>query len=228
MPSPIRASRTAVLLMALTCLAAEDGALPIGINAQVPRSLDDVKAANFAYGPKQTVDPATGETCVYLPYGNNPKLYWQPVRGTLSDAGADSLAEYVSSPGGAESGALTYKLVLNKAITGFRFAIGYAELVLDPDCVAGLEYSTDGTKWTVARELKGANSVVSPFPGNVDVRGLDTRVLFLRVYARNANSPTATSGSGMYLKMRISGNASWGDAATTFFDAQPRVWLKAK
>lgn len=211
-----------------TCLAAaEPGTLNIQLGSTIRRSLDDVRAAGFAYGPKQDVDTASGETCVYLPYGARFVNYRGVVKGLLSDAGADAIPQFVSSTGGQAPGQLTYRLDFDRPIKAFRFAIGYAETVLEADCTAGLEYSTDEKTWTIAKEVKGLNAVVSPFPAATTVvDGLNTTTLLLRIYARNPGNPAATSG--MYLKLRMAGDPSWGDAATTFFTSQPRVWLTAK
>lgn len=226
----------AAIIASITCVlmttslgAVEPGTITVKLGTTIPRSLEDVKAAGFAWGPKQDVDPATRETCVYLPYGAQFLNYSGPVRGLLSDAGQNAIPEFVSSPGGEGSGQLTYKLEFDRPIRAFRFAIGYAETVLEPTCAAGLEYSADGKTWAIAKEVKGQSLVASPFPGpNTAVDGLDTTTLFLRIYARNTSDTSATTGSGMYLKVRMAGDPSWGDAATTFFTGQARVWLIAK
>lgn len=226
-PIAIIASIACILTTSLG--AVEPGTISVKLGSTIQRSLDDVRAAGFAWGPKQDVDPATRETCVYLPYGGQFLNYHGAVRGLLGDAGPNTIPEFVSSSGGQGAGQLTYKLEFDRPIRAFRFAIGYAETVLDPACAAGLEYSSDGKAWAIAKEVKGQSMVVSPFPGpNTAVDGLDTTTLFLRLYARNTSDPSALTGSGMFLKLRLAGDPSWGDAATTFFTGQARVWLTTK
>lgn len=210
-------------------LRAEDGVVTVKLGVEVPRTIDDVKAANLAYGPKQDIDPDTGETHVYLPYGNNPALYWGPVDGGLADPKPGSCAEFYSASSDKVAG-LTYKLVFDKPVAAFRCFVGYSELVLAPTCVAGAEYSVDGKTWTTIKEHpKGTRAVAAPFVDKfATITGLDTRMLYVRFYARDGANPTATGGPEMYLKMRISGDVGWGDSATTFFTGQNQIWVTAK
>ena len=57
-----------------------DGIVEVRLGATIQRTWDQVKADNYAYGPKQQYDTATGETHIYLPYGDDWKLYHE-VRG---------------------------------------------------------------------------------------------------------------------------------------------------
>jgi hypothetical protein len=227
MPSlTVLAASSIAALLCAGLTAAEPGTIEVRLGKTISRSLDDVRAAGFAYGPKQDVE-GSGETCVYLPYGARFLNYRGVVKGQLTDAGPDSMPEFVSSSGGQTAGQLTYRLDFDRPIKAFRFAIGYAETVLEPTCSAGVEYSTDEKAWTLAKEIRGESKVVAPFPAAVTaVDGLDTRTLYLRVFARNSSNPAANSG--MYLKVRLAGNPAWGDSTTTFFTGQARVWLTTK
>ena len=216
---------SACLTLSTTIAAAQDGVVAVKLGQTIARSLDDVKAAGYAYGPKQDADPSTGETRVYLPYGKNPKLYYGEVRGGLGDASATALAEFCSLTSNSRD-ELTYKLEFDKPISGFKFSAGYSELVMGPTCVAGVEYSVDGKDWKTLKETpKGTRSVVAPFADKVAATGLNTKTLFLRLYARDSANPAADTGPEMYFKLRISGDPGWGDAATTFFTCQNQIWV---
>jgi hypothetical protein len=62
------------LSLAANCvapLAVEGGkTLEVRLGETVSRTWDDVRKADYAYGPKQEYDAATGETHVWLSYGS--------------------------------------------------------------------------------------------------------------------------------------------------------------
>jgi hypothetical protein len=124
-----------------------------------------------------------------------------------------------------------YRLEFDRPISSFHCLIGpYTELVLAPSGIAGVEYSTDGTTWApVGEPHKGTRAVLNPLVGpDVVISDLDTRLLLLRIYTRDGDHPEADGGVELFLKMRISGDPSWGDAATTFFRCQNQVWVTTK
>jgi hypothetical protein len=202
----------------------------IKLNTTVQRTLEQIKTARCAYGPKQEYDAATGETHIYLPYGNNSDLYFGEFRVILEDAHEGRLAE-LRTPDSGTAALLTYKLQFDKPISACRFrAGGQVELDLEPTCVAGLEYSTDGGQWKPVHEYKGTEITVykifGPFIENASVSGLNTQTLFLRYYSRDSANPQATNGKRMWLKLWMTGDPAWGDAATTFFANQSQIWVK--
>lgn len=214
-------------IAAVAPLHAADGVVQVKLGAIVVRTFEQVQADGMRYAPKQDFEPATNETRVYLPYGGNRKLYHEVV-GQLSDPAVGSCAEFVCD-GGDKASSLTYKLAFDKPIASFRCRIGYTELVQAPTSVAGVEYSLDGKAWkTVKEHPKGTKSVVDLCPDTVAVTGLNTKLLYLRMYARDSANPTAASGPEMYLKSRISGDPGWGDATSTFFNSQNQVWVTGK
>ncbi len=64
------------------------------LGTTVGRTWEQVKADKYVYGPKQEY-LNSGETHIYLPYGNNAKLY-DEVAGTLSDATPGAVALFHS------------------------------------------------------------------------------------------------------------------------------------
>lgn len=208
--------------------AAADGVVLVRVGATVERALDAARTDGWIYKPRQNVNGETGDTRVYMPYGNAPQLYWATAGVTLTDAKPGGTAEVVSTAGD-QPAALTYRLQFDKAISGFSCYAGYSELVMGPESVCGLEYSVDGKAWTTAIEHPpGTSAVVAPlFDPAKQINGLDTKSLFLRIYARNKANPAAT-GTQMYLKLRNTGDPSWGDADRTFFDQQIIVSVRKK
>ena len=47
---------------------AANGVIEVELGATIQRTWDQVKADNYAYGPKQRYDATTGETHMFLPY----------------------------------------------------------------------------------------------------------------------------------------------------------------
>ena len=197
------------------------GVVAIQLGATIERTMDQVKADNYAYGPKQDVDATTGETHVYLPYGVKSSLYFGQVLGYCTDPTADHVAEYFTRSSN-ERGVLTYKMTFDKPISEFRFFVGYAEVALAEKCVAGAEYSVDGKEWKTLKEYaKGTPYNVNPFvPSDTKAAGLNTKELLVRIYTRNSADPTAASGPEEYLKLHMAGLP--GD---TFFAEQLQIWV---
>jgi polysaccharide biosynthesis protein PslG len=201
------------------------GVIEVKLGATVGRTWEQAKADNYAYGPKQEYDAKTGQTHVYLPYGTNGGLY-SSVRGTLSNAAAKELAQFVSQDGNTSS-VLAYALHFDRRIGSFRYWAGWSEIGLSETTVAGVEYSTDGADWKPMVEIKGPKTaIIEPLVGDFKAEGLDTDTLYIRYYTRDPNKPEA-DGPGRWLKLRMSGDPSWGDAATTFFSCQHQIWVTA-
>ena len=219
-------------LMLSLAVAAEEKALTgntmeIKVGQEIARTLDQVKADKFAYGPKQVVSGT--KTTIYLPYGNTKGVY-NEVQGGLTDPSAGGTALFYSSTG-EQNALLTFKLHFDKAISSFGFYAGWTELGLQDKVVAGFEYSVDGKAWKPIREVnaeeaKKANGVVEPFVPAFKADGLNTQDLYIRCYSRDPSDPAA-GGPGRWFKLRTSGDPSWGDAATTFFACQLQVWVTA-
>lgn len=212
----------------INAVSGEDGTVEVKLGANVERSWEQVKKDGYAYGPKQEHNGSTGETHVYLPYGNNRKLYHE-VAGSLSDPGKG--CALFTTVDGQTNARLTYKLSFDKPIASFKLFVGWAELGLNKDTVAGFEYSIDGKEWKPVLEIKGSEksgaAIVEPMVKNVEVKGLDTKMLYIRGYSRNPSSPDG-HGPGKWLKFRMTGDPNWGDASTTFFKAQPQIWVTEK
>ena len=204
---------------------AADGVIEIELGATIQRTWDQVKADNYAYGPKQRYDATTGETHIYLPYGNNRNLYHE-VRGTLYDPKPGAVAKF-HSPDGNTNAVLCFKLHFDRPIGEFRFAANWSELGLAPSTVAGVEYSDDGRNWRAIREVRGADKaggIVEPLVRDFKATGLLTQTLYIRCFSRDPANPEA-SGPGRWLQIWMAGDPSWGDAATTFFERQLQLWV---
>ncbi len=201
------------------------GFVEVKVGTAIKRTWEQVKAERFAYGPKQDYDPATGETLVYLPYGNDARLYHR-ARGILYDPRPGMPAKFHSldSETGAE---LTFELRFDRPVGSFRLADGWTEVVLAPDVAAGAEYSVDGRRWVTIRQVMGSerpSGVIEPFIDGFRVAGLDTRTLFLRYYTRDPSDPGGR-GADRWIQMWLAGDPAWGDAERTFFTRQIRVWV---
>ena len=212
------------MLVSAVCVRstfAEDAAnvTNITLGKTIERTWDQVKADNYAYGPKQDFNPATNETHVYLPYGNDPALYAE-VKGALDDASAKGLAKFHSSDGSTNA-VLTYKLHFDKPIATFLYTASWTEFGLAPDTVGGVEYSVDGKTWKTMKETS-TSGIVNDFANGFKADGLNTDTLSIRYYTRDPKNPEA-SGAGRWLQFWMSGDPQWGDAATTFFVRQIQV-----
>jgi len=201
------------------------GTIEVKLGQTIARTLDQIKADNFAYGPKQDYNAKADETHIYLPYGDNPKLYTE-VRGALVDPKAGSVGKF-KSPDGKTNAALTYKLHFDKPIGTFRFQASFAELDLRPDTVAGVEFSADGKTWETLYEIKGDDKGIKRVPAFVKdatVIDLNRQTLFIRIFTRDPKNPDA-SGPGRWIQLWMAGDPGWGDAATTFAARQMQVWV---
>lgn len=202
---------------------APGGFVEVKVGAAIRRPWEQVKADGFAYGPRQDYDAVTGETVVYLPYGSDVKRYSR-VRGLLFDPRPGMPARFHSRGSDSEA-LLQFELRFDQPIGSFRLRDNWTELDLVPTTVAGVEYSLDGEKWTVLREIRGADHpgvVLEPFCDDLAVSGLEARTLFIRYYTRDPDRP-GRSGPGRWIQLWMAGDPSWGDAATSFFQRQIQV-----
>ncbi len=215
------------ILPLATAVAADAPALQIHLGKTVERTMAQVAKDNYAWGLKQSYDSSKKETQIFLPYGNIPLLSSGAKNAIINDATRDSIAELYTNDSHRPLN-VVYRLEFDRPISAFRAAIGgYTELVLAPNCEAGVEYSLDGTAWAPLGEPhQGTQAVVQGLvKADTTVTGIDTRLLLLRIYTRDLDHPDAAEGGGQYLKMRVSGDPSWGDAAKTFAKAQNQVWV---
>lgn len=200
--------------------------LEIKLGTTIRREWEDVKQAGYAYGPKQEYEPLTGQTHVFLPYGNKGE-YFETAGVVFTDPGsAGTGVSEVHTIDGNTSGRLVYKLHFDKPTSGFRIFAGWSEWGVTDSTVGGIEYSTDGQKWTVIREAHEAR-IIEPFivHNSFMASGLKTQELYIRCYSRDKNHPEADSGPGRWMKLRMAGDPAWGDASQTFFKSQLQVWL---
>jgi len=208
---------------AANLLPAENGqTIDVKLGKNIQRSLDDVIKANYAYGPKQEFDSKTRETHIWLPYGSKG-VYYETMGVNLTDSPGTPLVVTVD---GNTCGRLVYKLHFDKPIASFRLGIGFSEWGVNGETVGGIEFSTDGKKWTNIREVTKAG-IVEPFldADKTKVAGLKTQELYIRFYSRVKKDPEAASGPACWMKFRLAGDPSWGDASTTFFGTQPQLWV---
>lgn len=66
--------------------------------------------------------------------------------------------------------------------------------------------------------------IIEPLVNQFKATDLNTDTLSLRFYSRDPQNPQA-SAPGRWFKVRMSGDPSWGDAATTFFSCQLQAWV---
>lgn len=216
-------------LFLITLIAeAKDGEIKVRLGKVIERSLEKVKKENNVYGPKQAYNPETKETQVYLPYGTNKKFYYK-CEGLIKDAEPGKCAMICNPDGKSQNDVnLTYKLVFNKPITSFRMRLGLAELVLSDQGEAGVEYSTNGKKWNSLVNIKGPlNKIKEPFVNGDKATGLNTKVLYIRMYARLIKK-AKNKNAGRWIKLRMSGDPNWGDGEKTFFKSQILIRVKGK
>lgn len=219
----------AICLTALSAgvLAGEaDKTLEVKLGETIKRTWDDVKKADYSYGPKQEFDAATQETHLWLPYGSKG-VYFETAGVKLTDPGPQGTGcPLVMSVDGNTSGRLVFKLHFDKPIGAFRFYAGWSEWGVGGDSVGGVEYSVDGQKWISVREVN-AGGIVEPFAdaGKFKATGLRTQDLYIRCYSRDKKNPEAGFGPGRWMKFRMGGDPAWGDVATTFFNCQFQLWV---
>jgi hypothetical protein len=199
--------------------------LEIKLRSTSQRTWDDVKRANYAYGPKQEFDAATGQTHIWLPYGRNG-VYFDASGVKLTEPGAAGTGSpEVLSVDGNTSGRLVFKLHFDNPIGSFRLFAGWSEWGVGSNTVGGIEYSVDGRRWVTIRETDQAK-IIEPFidPDTFKAIGIKTRDLYIRCYSRDKRHPEADNGPNRWMKLRLAGDTAWGDAATTFFKAQMQLW----
>lgn len=204
-------------LSATATLGAGDAAPPVDVKVtlgqSIERTWDEIRADGYAYGPKQVIDEKTGETRVFLPYGNNPRLYAELRGMKLGDTTHDWVATATSDPAASES-VLTYKIVFDKPISAFRPVLGPGKIEIGEGQKAGIEYSVDGSEWKPVVEFKTSASP-QVLVENFVARDLNTTTLMIRFYARG----------GAKLFFWMSGSPSWGDAASTFVNRQIQIFV---
>ncbi|HBC85823.1 MAG TPA: hypothetical protein DCZ94_02590 [Lentisphaeria bacterium] len=208
----------------------EGEGIQIKLGKDINRDWKDVMSDKYAYGPKQDYDSKTKVTHIYLPYGNNLKLYGE-VTGRFTDPVSGHVATF-HSVDGSTNAILTYKLVFDKPIGDFILAGGHFEYGLNRDTCAGVEFSIDGNAWRTIREVKGTTDGVDE--GTIDsisteakVEKLKTRTLYIRYYSRSIKNPKELFGPARWIKLWMAGDPAWGDVATTFFKIQPQIWVTA-
>ena len=219
-----------LVVFCLTALiaSAQKGEVKVKLGKEIKRDIEDVKKENFVYGLKQDYNPETKETQIFLPYGSNTKLYYE-VEGLVTDPETGKCAEIFNTNGQSQNKVImVYKLVFDKPISSFKYRVGWVELTLGPECAAGVEYSVNGKKWETLFKIKGdgENGIKEPFINGAEATGLNTKTLYLRHFARHAD-PKDTN-PGKWMKIRMSGDPGWGDAAKTFFKNQIMIRVKGK
>ncbi len=224
----IRSLRVLTVLLAAMMAGsawADENTIDIKIGTSVKRTIDDLKSADYAYGPKQDFDASAKETHIWLPYGSKG-VYFETVGIKNVDPEPGKVAMMYNGVDGYTPVSWGYKLKFDKPITGFRMGCSMAELGLK-NAVAGVEYSTDGKTWTVYKQVENKGGNVQPFvkPTENKITGLNTTDLYIRFYSRSKSDPTATRADGAWFKLWTAGDPSWGDAATTFFNIQPQIWV---
>ena len=212
---------------ALAAGQAAGAAMDVKLGETIPRTWADVEKAGCAYAPKQEFDSRTKETHVWLPYGSKG-VYYETAGLTMSDPGPQGTGvPLATTVDGNTSGRLVYKLRFDKPIGGFRIAAGWSEWGVGDGTVGGAEYSTDGRKWTLLREVT-SGGIVEPLldPVKTKVEGLHARELYLRFFSRDKANPEGDFGPGRWMKLRLAGDPAWGDRAETFFNSQIQVWVR--
>lgn len=212
--------------VALVGTSAAAATLEVKLGQTISRSWDDVEKAGYAYGPKQEFDSKTKETHIWLPYGSKG-VYYETAGMTMSDPGPQGTGTPLAmTRDGETSGRLVYKLRFDKPVGGFRLAAGWSEWGVGNGSVGGAEYSTDGQKWTLLREVS-AGGLVEPLldPSTTKVSGLHTREIYIRFFSRDKANPGNDFGPNRWMKMRMGGDPAWGDRAETFFKSQLQIWV---
>ena len=127
--------------------------------------------------------------------------------------------------GGSPAGSLVMKFHFSKPIQGFRLSCGSAESSL-AGAVAGWEYSVDGKGWKPFYETSECGQIPKWVdPKGPKAAGLNTQDLYLRAYVRGKNGSVP---NGTRFQARMSGDVMWGDASTTFANAQWRLLVTPK
>lgn len=214
----------ALIALVSPALAETGKTLEIATGKAVERTWDQVKADKYAYGPKQNFDAAKKETQIFLPYGKDGEYF--EVAGLLfTDPGPGTGTPLAVTPDGNTSGKLVYKLHFDKPIRALRFSAGWSEWGVGGDMVGGVEYSVDGQKWTTIREVNKGEIVEPLSDGKKTFEIAKAQDLYLRLYSRDKNNPDAANGANRWMKLRMAGDPSWGDASSTFFANQMQLWV---
>lgn len=220
------------LLFILPTAAKDKKPKPGGIKVRLSKTIDrDYKKVvkdKFAYGPKQEYDRKTKTTHIWLPYGNNPELYYE-VKGILTDPSEENKQAKFRCSGG-HPGSLTYKIEFDRAITEFTFAMTWFEYGLTKGTECGVEYSVNGRNWKTMKKVEGKEEndkhAVKQFIKDAKIEGLNTKVLYIKIYSKS-NKKAITQG-GQWIHFWMTGNPNWGDIQKTFFIHQPQIWVKRK
>jgi hypothetical protein len=216
---PVACATIATCLVVSLCIAA-DAKPPVDVKVvlgqTIERTWDDIRADGYAYGPRQTFDAKTNETRVFLPYGNNPRLYAELRGMTLADTTHFATAS-ANTASGAEESVLTYRIVFDQPISAFRPVVGPGKVELAQGQTAGVEYSVDdGATWKPVVEFK-TSTAPQMMVDKFKAENLNATTLLLRLYARG----------GGRIQFMMSGHPSWGDAATSFVGRQLQVYATA-
>ena len=199
----------------------------VKLGVTIERTWDDVKKADYAYGPKQSFNNNTKETHIWLPYGAKG-VYYGLIAAKSTDPEPNHPASMENEVDGFACLSWGYKLHFDKPIGAFKLSCSLAELGL-VKAVAGIEYSTDGQKWTTLKQVENKSGNVQPFAKADEAKasGLKSQDLYIRFYSRKEGDTDATQAEGAFFKLWTAGDPTWGDASTTFFDIQPQLWVKA-
>lgn len=196
--------------------------LEVDLGKDIERNWDQVKANGYRYGARQKREGK--EIHIWLPYEEEPGLYYELEGFQLEATRHDNPAELVYS-GGGKQGKLTLKFRFSAPIAGFRLKTGPVNFQAH-GAVAGFEYSADGKNWKPFHEISGGGQINRWIdPKGPKAEGLNTRDLYLRCYVRG---PGGSAGvpDNTRLRARMAGDVRWGDASRTFSQAQWQMWVE--
>lgn len=197
--------------------------LEIKLGESIARTWEQVQADGYAYGPKQELETATGETHIWLPYGGKAPYYEVSGLQFTEASQQKNGLPLVMSIDGHNQGHLVLKLRFNKPVAAARLFAGWSEWGVKDTTVGGVEYSTDGKSWTTIREVNKPGIISTFVPPTAPIAAnLKTLELYLRFYSRNK---TDAAGQNYWMKFRMAGDPSWGDASSTFFKQQLQLWV---
>ena len=190
--------------------------LDVKLSQAIERPWVDVKTDGYVYAPEQEV-MKTGETHIWLPFGNVRGVYYALDGLVLTDTAPMSPASLVCGAS-VTDGSMTLKFRFDKPIKAFRFCGGRCEF--NPHgAVMGFEYRVDGKDWLpLCKTEEGGLHEHFPKPEEATVSGLSTQTLLLRFFIRETTARTQ-------LHLRMGGDPQWGDASYTFHAAQGQLWV---
>ncbi len=195
--------------------------IEIDPDALVERSWDKVKVNGYAYGLSQKKDGA--ETRIWLPYGDERGWYYD-IKGGVVETSKPGVPASFFVEKSSSAASLTLKFHFTKPIQSFRLSCGEANF--NPaNAVAGIEYSMDGKMWKPYSEITGTAPLASA--KGTKAEGLDTQDLYLRCYVRDKNDPAKLDPATRF-RSRMGGDVMWGDASSTFAQAQWQLWVTPK